>query len=88
MKLLLVFTVAALVGATGVARATVACDAYRAIPLWVGSATADGAQLPLPSETGGFLLRARDNGADQHAELEGFDPTSGGHRTIRLRRVP
>jgi len=88
MKLLLVFTVAAIVGATGVARATVACDAYRSITLWVASATADGAKLPLPSETGGFLFKALDNTADAHAELQGFDPTTGGRRTIRVRRVP
>jgi hypothetical protein len=88
MKPLLVFTVAALVGATGVARASVACDAYRAVALWVASATADGAKLPLPSETGGFLFQALDNAADAQAELQGFDPTTGGRRTIRVRRVP
>ena len=88
MKQTLVFAVAALVGATGVARATVACDAFRAFAFWVGSAKADGAALPLPADTGGFVFRASDNAREAHAELDGFDPATGGHRTIRLRRLP
>ena len=88
MKRLLVFTVAALVGAAGAAHATVACDAFRAIPLWVASATADGAKLPRPSDNPSFLFQANDNAAAAHAELQGFDPTTGARRTIRVRRLP